>query len=289
MTQADVDHGSIGDSALAAGTTPSDTPVTAPSNPVTVDRDPIARISITKGATPTTVTAANQSVDYTFTVTNSGDVTLTDVGVTDMPTTPAGVVTATCQGLTNPVGTCSGTTTTLAPGQVADFTGTYVVTQADVDHGSIVDDSTTQGTTPSGGTATATSNTVTVTVTQSPGISIIKAATPTTVTAANQSVNYTFTVTNSGNVTLTGVGVTDVPVAPAGVVTATCQGLTNPAGTCSGTTTTLAPGQIADFTRYLHGDPGRHRPRLHRRRRHDRGHNTLRRHDPTRHLQHRSR
>ena len=248
VTQADVDHGSIGDSALAAGTAPSDTPVTATSNTVTVTVTQSPGISITKGATPTTVTAANQSVNYTFTVTNSGDVTLTDVGVTDMPTTPAGVVTATCQGLTNPVGTCSGTTTTLAPGQIADFTGTYVVTQADIDHGSIVDDSTTQGTTPSGGTATATSNTVTVTVTQSPGISITKGATPTTVTAANQSVNYTFTVTNSGNVTLTDVGVTDVPVAPAGVVTATCQGLTNPVGTCSGATTTLAPGQIADFS-----------------------------------------
>ncbi len=249
VTQADVDHGSIGDTALGAGTTPSDTPVTAPSNTVTVGVTQSPGIAITKGATPTTVTAANQSVNYTFTVTNSGDVTLTGVGVTDMPIAPAGVVTATCQGLTNPVGTCSGTTTTLAPGQIADFTGTYTVTQADIDHGSIVDDATTEGTTPSGGTTpVATSNTVTVNVTQSASLSIVKAATPTTVTAANQSVSYTFTVTNSGNVTLTGVGVTDVPTAPAGVVTATCQSLTNPVGTCSGATTTLAPGQIADFT-----------------------------------------
>ena len=38
------------------------------------------------------------------------------------------------------------------PGQIATFTGTYDVSQADINHGSIVDHATTQGTTPSGGT-----------------------------------------------------------------------------------------------------------------------------------------
>ena len=248
VSQADIDHGSIADSAVAAGTSPSDTPVTANSNPVTVDANPSPSLTIAKAAAPTTITAAGQSVSYTFTVTNSGNVTLTGVGVTDVPTAPAGVVSATCQGLTNPVATCSGATTTLAPGQIATFTGTYLVTQADIDQGSIVDHATTDGTTPSGGTTSGTSNPVTVAVTQSPLISVTKAASPTTVTSAGQSVNYTFTVTNSGNVTLTGVGVIDVPTAPAGVVSATCQGLTNPVATCSGATTTLAPSQIATFT-----------------------------------------
>ena len=266
MTQADVDHGSIVDDATTQGTTPSGGTATATSNTVTVTVTQSPGISIAKAATPTTVTAANQSVNYTFTVTNSGNVTLTGVGVTDVPVAPAGVVTATCQGLTNPVGTCSGATTTLAPGQIANFTGTYTVTQADIDHGSIVDDATTEGTTPSGGTTPlATSNTVTVNVTQSPSLSIVKSATPTTVTAANQSVSYTFTVTNSGNVTLTGVGVTDVPTAPAGVVTATCQSLSGPTGTCSGTHHHLVAGAVGPLHGHLHRDPGRRRPRLHRR------------------------
>ena len=246
-TQADIDQGSIADSAVAAGTSPSDTPVTANSNPVTVDVAQTQTLSIAKSANPTTVTTVGENVSYTFTVTNTGNVTLTGVGVTDVPTTPAGVVSATCQGLTNPTGTCSAATTTLEPGQIATFSGTYLVTQADVDHGSIVDHATTQGTTPSGGTVNDTSNTVTVSVTQSPSISVTKSASPTTVTTAGENVTYTFTATNTGNVTLTEVGVTDVPTAPAGVVTATCQGLTNPAGTCSGATTTLVPGQIATF------------------------------------------
>ena len=248
VTQADIDNDTIADSAVAAGTTPSDTSVTQPSNPVAVDVTQAPAIAIAKSATPTTVTAANQPVAYTFTVTNSGNVTLTDVGVTDVPTAPAGIVNATCQGLTNPTASCSGATTTLEPGQVASFAGTYTVTQADIDNDSVVDHATTQGTTPSGGTANGTSNTVTVDVTQTPAIVIAKSASPTAVTAAGQGINYTFTVSNSGNVTLTGVGVTDVPTAPAGIVNATCQGLTNPTATCSGATTTLEPGQVASFT-----------------------------------------
>ncbi len=54
------------------------------------------------------------------------------------------------------------------------------MTQADINHGSIVDHATTEGTTPSGGTSTiATSNTVTVNVTQTDTLSIAKSANPT--------------------------------------------------------------------------------------------------------------
>ena len=214
---------------------------------MTVSATQSPTLSIAKSATPTTVTAAGQSVGYTFTVVNTGNVTLSGVGVTDVPTAPAGGITATCQSLSSPAGTCSGATTTLVPGQIATFRGTYVVSQADVDHGSIVDHATTQGTAPSGGTVSASSNTVTVTVTQSPSLTIAKSATPTTVTAAGQSVTYTLTVVNTGNLTLSGVGVTDVPTEPAAGFTATCQSLSDPIGTCSGATTTLVPGQMATF------------------------------------------
>ena len=248
VTQADIDNGSVVDTATSQGTTPSGGTVDATSNTVTVTVAQSPSLSIVKSIGPTSITAAGQSVNYTFTVTNSGNLTLTDVGVTDVPTAPAGGVIPTCESLSSPAGTCSGATTTLVPGQIATFTGVYTVTQADIDHGSIVDFATTEGTTPSGGTVDATSNTVTVTETQSPSLAVSKSANPTTVTAAGQSVNYTFIVANTGNLTLTDVGVTDVPIAPAGGVTATCQSLSSPAGTCSGTTTTLVPGQIATFT-----------------------------------------
>ena len=103
---------------------------------------------------------------------------------------------------------------------MATFTGTYVVTQTDFDHGSVVDNATAAGTPPIGSPVSGTSNTVTVSVNQTPGIAITKSASPTTVTAAGQTVTYTFSVHNTGNVDLTGVGVTDIPTAPAGGVTA---------------------------------------------------------------------
>ena len=135
-------------------------------------------LSIAKTASPTTVKAAGQTVTYTFTVVNTGNQTLTDVDVTDVPTPPAGGATPDCQTRANPSGTCSGTSTSLLPGETAVFTAAYTVTQADVDHGSIVDSATTEGTTPTGGTVTDTSNTVTVLVTQSPSLSIVKSARP---------------------------------------------------------------------------------------------------------------
>ena len=248
VTQADIDNGSIADTATAAGTSPSGGTISAGSNPVTVDVTQSPSLSISKAADPTIVTAAGQTIAYTFTVENTGNSTLTDVSVTDVPTAPAGGVNPVCNTLANPPGTCSGASTSLLPGETAVYTAVYTVSQADIDNGSVVDHATTQGTTPTGGTVNATSNIVTVVVTRSPSLSIEKSANLSIVTAFEQTITYTFTVTNTGNTTLNNVGVTDMPVAPAGGVTATCQFLTSPADTCSGATTTLLPGQIATFS-----------------------------------------
>ena len=51
---------------------------------------------------------------------------------------------------------------------------------------------------------------------QTPALSIVKTADPTTVTAAGDTVDYSFVVTNTGNVTVTGITVTDTFTAPAG-------------------------------------------------------------------------
>ena len=64
------------------------------------------------------------------------------------------------------------------PGQTAIFSGTYTITQADVDHGEVVDEATATGTPPTGPPITATSNTVKVTATQSASIAIDKDASP---------------------------------------------------------------------------------------------------------------
>lgn len=179
----------------------------------------VRSLSITKTASPTTITAAGQSITYSFVVTNTGSAPLTSISVTDIPSAPAGPA---------PVVTCP--TTTLAVGASTTCTATYAATQADVDNGSIVNTASVSGTDSGGGTASATSAPATVAVTQSPAVTVTKSASPATITAAGQSVTYSFVVTNTGNVTLKNLAVADTMTAPAG-----------PAPTISCPRTTLAP------------------------------------------------
>ena len=160
---------------------------------------PSAAIKIEKTADPTTVTAAGDTVDYSFVVTNTGNVTVTGITVTDTFTAPAG-----------PELTVSCPVTTLAPAASTTCTASYTVTQADVDNGSIVNSAVADRTDPTGTPVPTTPpSTATVTVTPEPGLSVVKTVDPTTVTAAGDTVDYSFVVTNTGNVTVTDVTVTD--------------------------------------------------------------------------------
>jgi uncharacterized repeat protein (TIGR01451 family) len=172
------------------------------------------KLSIVKASTRTSVWSVGTTIPYTFTVTNSGNVTLTAVHVIDDPVAPAGALATgpDCTGLTVPSAACtSNSSTTLVPGQVATFAGTYTVTQADLDHGSIADTSTVTGTNPAslGGTTTTESNDVTIIAAQNPSISVVKTADVTTVSAIGQVVTDTFAIANTGNVTLDNVDLTD--------------------------------------------------------------------------------
>ena len=252
VTQADLDHGSINDSATATGTPPTGPAVTSPPSTASVPVTQTPALSIVKSAAPASVSAVGQTVTYTFAVTNTGNVDLSGVHVTDTQLPPAGGLASgpTCQSLSSPTGSCSGSSTSLAPGQSATFTATYAVTQADLDHGSINDSATATGTPPTGPSVTSPPSTATVTATQSPALTITKSAAPTSVSAVGQTVTYTFAVTNTGNVDLSGVHVTDTQLPPAGGLASgpTCQSLSSPAGSCSGSSTSLAPGQVATFT-----------------------------------------
>ena len=141
--------------------------------------------------------------------------TLTSVGVTDLPVSPAGGLTSgpTCNSLSNPsASSCTSTSsTTLLPNQSATFTGVYSTTQADLNNGSINDTSKATGTNPAplGGTTTATSNEVTVPTVQTNTLSVVKSSTTANYSAVGNTISYAFAVTNTGNTTLTNVSVTD--------------------------------------------------------------------------------
>jgi uncharacterized repeat protein (TIGR01451 family) len=216
VTQADIDSGSIANTAVATATPPGEgTPPVSPPSSAAVEAAHTPALTMVKSADPATVNAAGQVVTYTFHVTNTGNVTLTAVTVDE--TTFSGTGSA-------PTPACS--PGPLAPGASVDCTATYTVTQADIDGGSIANTATASATGPGDEAVETPPSSATVDAPRTAAMTVRKTANPTMVTAAGQLITYSFTVTNTGNVTLTGVTVTD-----------TMPGLS--AVTCP--TTTLAP------------------------------------------------
>jgi uncharacterized repeat protein (TIGR01451 family) len=230
VTQADVNAGSVTNTATATGTPPSGTPpVSAPST-ATITITPTSALTVVKTANPTAVTTAGQTITYSFLVTNTGNVTLTDV----VPTEGSFSGSGTLSGITCPAGAAS-----LAPDASVTCTATYTTTQADVDAGSVSNTATATGTPPSGPAPVAPPSSTTVTIAPAPALTVVKTANPTTVTAVGQTISYSFAVTNTGNTTLTNVTVDEGAFSGTGTApTVTC-----PAGAAS-----LAPGDEVTCT-----------------------------------------
>src|SRR5690625_3078341 len=135
------------------------------------------------------LSADGTSIEYTFTVTNTGNVTLTNVVIDDAKLGLSGQ-------LIDP--------STLVPDQEGTYTTTYMVTQADLDAGVVENTATTTGTPPVGDNVTA-GDDENIPLGQDPSISLLKEG-----VLDGEEIIYTFTVQNTGNVTLTDVVVNDV-------------------------------------------------------------------------------
>ncbi|MEU4088714.1 DUF7507 domain-containing protein [Streptomyces aureus] len=152
-------------------------------------------------------------VPFEYVVTNSGSTPLTDVGVTD-----------------DHVAGVSCPQTTLAVGASMTCTGSYVISAADGQAGSVTNTATAQG--RSDGTAvTSPPDHVTLAVTPGPSLNVTKTVDTTREYAVGDRATYSYKVTNTGDTALTGVGVTDDLV---------------PGTTCE--ITTLAPGASTTCT-----------------------------------------
>jgi uncharacterized repeat protein (TIGR01451 family) len=154
VTQADVDGGSITNTATATGTPPTGPPVTSPPTTTTVEITPVEKLGLVKQAHGVDVNhdgviGAGDRVDWTLIVTNLGTVTITNIHVSD-PT--AGTV------------TCPATS--LAPAQSMTCTvPPHTITDDDVKAGSVANVATVSG---SGGTGTTAKATVPVHPVQTP-------------------------------------------------------------------------------------------------------------------------
>ena len=178
ITQADIDTGFVTNSAYAIANNIASNTVTT--TITAVQQHPA--LTITKTASPTTYTDG-QSVTYTYTVNNTGNVALTDVLVID-----------------SQLGTIPLLNKNLAPGTQTTGTATYQTTQSDYDFGSVTNTATVYN-----GTQQLNQTTATVTaIKQQPALTITKTASPTTYNSVGQNIAYTYAVTNSGNVNISG-------------------------------------------------------------------------------------
>nr|WP_277352197.1 isopeptide-forming domain-containing fimbrial protein [Knoellia sp. DB2414S] len=207
LTQADVDAGGFRNVATVSAVPPGGgTPVTATDDAVvTVGSSPAVAVSKTAGA-PTvaagrldTVTDAGDTVEFTITVTNTGNVTLSPVRVTDELVGWSGRV-------------CGGDDS-LAPGESTTCTVTHTVTQAEIDAGSVTNAASAVGATPTGTSVTA-SDDVTVPLAPTNAISFTKNSSGVRDLDGNgpdagDTIDYTFTVTNDGSTTLAPVTIDD--------------------------------------------------------------------------------
>jgi uncharacterized repeat protein (TIGR01451 family) len=196
VTQADLDGNGGGDGDI-------DNVVTADSNETGPDTDdasvPLAvspSLSITKDATESGFDSLGDVIHYTIVATNTGNVTLHNVVVTDAQ-------------VANLVCTPSVPVADLAPGAQISCTASHSIVQADLDAGSFynqacVDDGQ--------GGAAAKCDDVTTPGSQSPSLSIDKSATESGFDSLGDVIHYTIVATNTGNVTLHDVLVTDSQV-----------------------------------------------------------------------------
>ena len=131
-----------------------------------------------------------ETISYSFQVSNTGNVTLTNVSVTDPLVTPI-----TCPS-GNPI-------PSLASGDSETCTGSYVITQTDVDNGSR--DNT--GTADSDQTEPVT-DPETVILPQGVSMTVVKSSQTTSINAP-MTVSYSYLVTNTGDATLTAISLVD--------------------------------------------------------------------------------
>src|SRR5690606_20466065 len=132
----------------------------------------------------------DESITYSFEVTNTGTVTMTGVSITDPRVT--GISPATAD---------------IAPGQTVTFTAApYVVVQADVDAGGVFNEATALGTPPGSVPFTPPTDSVTVPTPSAAALTAAKSAAVDDINAngladAGETIVYTVTLTNTGDLT----------------------------------------------------------------------------------------
>ena len=208
VTQPDLDAGTVTNTAIATGTDVLGNPVSDTSGTGTDNDDPTVTTLGETGAIALVKTSsydsASNMVTYVFEVTNTSDVTVENVKIND---TTIGVTDLS-------VGVAPDYK--IAPGATVSVTYDYMVTQTDLDAGTVTNTALATGKDVLGNTVSDTSGTGTdndnptvTTILQEPSITLTKKAIETTYASIDDVINYTINVKNTGNITLYNINVTD--------------------------------------------------------------------------------
>ena len=199
VTENDVLEGKVINNATGTATDPTDpdeskTPVT-PGEKEDPIETPNPSLAVVKTSDKTGVVKLGETITYTITVTNNGNVTINDIEVTDE--------------LTGNTGDNAFTIDRLAVGETKQFTATYTVTEDDILEGTIVNRATAIGKDPRNAEVTGDGEVRVDTEEKDSHLTVSKETTSEPENgekyALGETINYLITVTNDGNLTLTNV------------------------------------------------------------------------------------
>ena len=240
ITQDDINAGVVTNQATADGTDPLGGPVTDDSDDpadVTSDDDPTdttipqnPELSITKTSSLDLgvdgVVSVGDVITYTYTVTNTGDVTVFDVSVNESAAnfTGTGILPTPVyvSGGTDEDGDADLEDMVVGAGTIV-YSATYAITQDDINAGVVTNQATADGTDPLGGPVTDDSDDpadvtsdddpTDTTIPQDPSLAITKTSSLDLgvdgVVSVGDVITYTYTVTNTGDVTVFDVSVNE--------------------------------------------------------------------------------
>jgi uncharacterized repeat protein (TIGR01451 family) len=253
LTQSDIDNGGVSNTATAAAKDPKGNDVSDISGatetddlPTQTSIPPSPGMTLVKTAVPvslTTPTKVGDVITYNFAITNTGNVTLNSISVSDPKINPSNL-------------TCA--TNSLAPLATTTCQATYLVTQADLDASAANNQATLNAKDPKGGivppvlsgnAAGNTSPTVTPLVV-APHMSVTKTADLSALenpTRVDNVLTYTITVLNDGNQTLNTVTLADTLLDATGAALTLTTGPTLTSGDV-GTVGALEVGEAWNYT-----------------------------------------
>ncbi|MFJ6538920.1 hypothetical protein ACIQH5_22035 [Paenarthrobacter sp. NPDC091711] len=232
VTQADIDAGHVANSASITGSPPTGPPVTPP--PGDADTPLVMAPAMQfSGSSPApdaeVLWKIGDIITFTFTSTNSGNVTLKDVGME-----------APLAGLSALAYTWPGTPGVVLPDQTVTATATYAITQADIDAGHAATTATATGTPPKGPAVTPPPSETDTPLNAIPALEFEITGDASALgdpTRQGEVIVYTFTLHNTGSAPLTAVGVEHQMPGP-----------TVPDYSWPGAEGTLLPGETATAT-----------------------------------------